>query len=62
MVVEWMVLADEVGVGLQVADQGVILGEGETALFGRLAKEALDVFEPPDAGLEGLLASGVVWR
>ena len=52
-------LADEVGVGLQIADQRVILGEGEVALFAGFAEETLDVFEPPDAGLQGLLTSGV---
>ena len=46
-----MVVADEVGVGLQIADQRVILGEDEVALFARFADEALDVFEPADAGL-----------
>ena len=37
----------------------MILSEGEVALFARLADEAFDVFEPPDAGLESLLTSGV---
>ena len=35
----------------------MILSEGEVALFARLADEAFDVFEPPDAGLESLLTS-----
>jgi hypothetical protein len=46
-----MVVADEVGVGPQIADQRVILGEDEVALFVRFADEALDVFEPAGAGL-----------
>ena len=34
----------------------MILSEGEVALFARFADETLDVFEPPDAGLERLLS------
>jgi hypothetical protein len=54
-----VVLTDEVGVGFQIADQRVILSEGEVALFDWVLDEAFDVFEPAGAGLERLLASGV---
>jgi hypothetical protein len=51
--------ADELRIGSQVADQRVIMGEGEVALFARFADEAFDVFEPASVGLERLLAGGV---
>jgi hypothetical protein len=59
VMVVWMAITNEVGVGLQIADQRVILGEGEVALFAWFADEALDVFEPPGACLQGLGASGI---
>ena len=54
-----VIVTDEVGIGSQIADQRVILSEGEVALFARFTDEAFDVFEPAGAGLQRLLASGV---
>jgi hypothetical protein len=56
------VVADEIGVGFQIADQRVILSEGEVALLVWVTDEAFDVFEPAGAGFQGLLASGIDGR
>ncbi len=54
--------ADELRVGSQVADQRVMVGEGEVILLVWFPDEPFDVFEPANAGLKGLLAGGVDGR
>jgi hypothetical protein len=42
--------ADELRVGSEIADQRVMVGEGEALLLGGFTEEAFDVFEPASAG------------
>ena len=53
------VVVDELGISFQVPDKRMALGECKAGLLVWFADEALDVLEPPGAGLECLGASGV---
>ena len=52
-------VVNEVGVGFQIADQWMALGEAESALFGLFTNQSANVFEPMGAGLECLGAGGI---
>ena len=41
-----LVVVNEVGIGRQISDQGMALGEGESALFGLFTNESANVFDP----------------
>src|ERR1700757_2463672 len=54
-----LVLVDEVGVGFQIADQRMALGEAEGRLFVLLAYESANIFESVSTTLNGFGAGGI---
>ena len=52
-------LADELGVGFQIADQGMALCECKLALGGGLAKQSIDVLEAPRSASQRLVTGSV---
>jgi hypothetical protein len=54
VIVGWMGRADELRIGSEIADQRVIVGEGEAILLAWFTDEAFDVFESASAGFQRL--------
>jgi len=52
IIVVLLVVVNEVGVGAQIADQGMAFGEVESALFGLFTNEPANVFDPVGTALE----------
>src|SRR4029077_12660215 len=56
IIVVLLVVVNEVGVGAQIADQGMAFGEVESALFSLFTNEPANVFDPVGTVLECLAA------
>jgi hypothetical protein len=54
IIVVLLVVVNEVGVGAQIADQGMAFGEVESALFSLFTNEPANVFDPVGTVLKGL--------
>ena len=52
-------LVNKVGVDRQIADKGMVVGEGEDFLFTLLTDQTADIFKAVGAGFERLGTGGV---
>ena len=54
-----VVLVDEVGVGLEIADQRMALSKRQSGLLGLLAHEPTNIFKPVSTSVDGFGAGHI---